>query len=245
MLIPATGSFHRARHLHGILDEAVWIAQPPRREPSPHFARMYPFPFSWMSSFIELVVLAALFVFSCAFHNNDTSPADIPSFLLHPSTRGSSTSAFPTPSLRKPAARITSFLHPRSPLGALSRQFAFDGPCYSIHDACSLRYFGLQMVSFPIVLMSKSCKLIVVMIGGVLILGKKYQSRDYLAAAAIIVGLYIFQSDSTKSGSSSLVGVGVLLLSLAFDSLNSNYNEKVVATNKCCSYACVHFARFG
>jgi hypothetical protein len=30
---------------------------------SPHFAHMYPFPFSWMSSFIELIVFAAIFVY--------------------------------------------------------------------------------------------------------------------------------------------------------------------------------------
>ena len=101
------------------------------------------------------------------------------------------------------------------------------------------------MVSFPIVLMSKSCKLIVVMIGGGLILGKRYQSRDYLAASAIVMGLYIFQSESATSGSSSIVGVGVLMLSLAFDSLNSNYNEKVVANNRQFYNASVHNGIFG
>jgi drug/metabolite transporter (DMT)-like permease len=93
-------------------------------------------------------------------------------------------------------------------------------------------YVGLQEVSFPVALMAKSCKLILVMFGGVLLLRKQYQLRDYLAAFAIVLGLFIFQHDSAKSGSSSLFGVGVLLLSLAFDSLNSNYNEKVVAVNK-------------
>jgi drug/metabolite transporter (DMT)-like permease len=95
-----------------------------------------------------------------------------------------------------------------------------------------IRYVGIQEVSFPVVLMSKSCKLIVVMVGGVLILGKKYHLREYCCALAIIAGLFLSQWDSSKSGSSSFFGIGVLLLSLAFDSLNSNYNEKVVATNK-------------
>jgi drug/metabolite transporter (DMT)-like permease len=94
-------------------------------------------------------------------------------------------------------------------------------------------YVGLQEVSFPVALMSKSCKLIVVMVGGVLLLGKKYQMRDYLAASAIVAGLFIFQQDSAKSGSSTLFGILVLLLSLTFDSLNSNYNEKVVSVNRC------------
>jgi hypothetical protein len=94
-------------------------------------------------------------------------------------------------------------------------------------------YVGLQEVSFPVALMSKSCKLIVVMVGGVLLLGKKYQMRDYLAASAIVAGLFIFQQDSAKSGSSTLFGISVLLLSLTFDSLNSNYNEKVVSVNRC------------
>ena len=90
----------------------------------------------------------------------------------------------------------------------------------------------MQAVSFPVALMSKSCKLIVVMVGGVLILGKKYQLRDYSCAFAIVAGLFVFQSESSKSGSSSLFGIGVLLLSLAFDSLSSNYNEKMVSVNK-------------
>jgi drug/metabolite transporter (DMT)-like permease len=81
--------------------------------------------------------------------------------------------------------------------------------------------------------MSKSCKLIVVMLGGVLLLGKKYHFRDYAAAAAIVAGLFIFQHDAAKAGSSSVFGIGILLVSLLFDSLNSNYNEKVVSVNKC------------
>ena len=97
----------------------------------------------------------------------------------------------------------------------------------------TLRYVGLQEVSFPIALMSKSCKLIVVMLGGVLLLAKKYHLRDYAAAAAIVAGLFIFQHDSAKSSSSTAFGIGVLLVSLLFDSLNSNYNEKVVAVNRC------------
>ncbi len=60
-----------------------------------------------------------------------------------------------------------------------------------------------------------------------------YQMRDYLAASAIVAGLFIFQQDSAKSGSSTLFGISVLLLSLTFDSLNSNYNEKVVSVNRC------------
>ncbi len=80
--------------------------------------------------------------------------------------------------------------------------------------------------------MSKSCKLIVVMVGGVLILGKKYQLRDYSCALAIIAGLFVFQLDSSKSGSSSFFGIGVLILSLVFASLSSNYNEKMVSVNK-------------
>jgi len=30
---------------------------------SPHFAHMYPFPFSWMSSFVELIVFAAICIY--------------------------------------------------------------------------------------------------------------------------------------------------------------------------------------
>jgi hypothetical protein len=80
--------------------------------------------------------------------------------------------------------------------------------------------------------MSKSCKLIVVMVGGVLILGKKYQLREYSCALAVITGLFVFQSHSTHSGSSSFYGIVLLLLSLGFDSVSSNYNEKMVTVNK-------------
>jgi drug/metabolite transporter (DMT)-like permease len=81
--------------------------------------------------------------------------------------------------------------------------------------------------------MAKSCKLIVVMVGGVLLLGKKYQTLDYLAACTIIAGLFVFQHDAARFGSSSFFGVCILLMSLVFDSLNSNYNEKVVAVRRC------------
>lgn len=160
-----------------------------------HWMRQYPFPFSWMSSFIELSVYSAISSVSLRARSAEIGfPDTVP-----------------------PEASLKDYLVLASTL-TIGR---------------SLTYVGLQEVSFPVALMSKSCKLIVVMVGGVLLLGKKYQMRDYLAAGAIVAGLFIFQQDSAKSGSSTFFGILVLLLSLTFDSLNSNYNEKVVSVNRC------------
>jgi UDP-galactose transporter B1 len=57
---------------------------------------------------------------------------------------------------------------------------------------------ALAYVDYPTQVLGKSCKMIPVMLTGVLFHGKKYKWRQYLAVSAITFGMTLF----------SLIGVG-------------------------------------
>lgn len=76
-------------------------------------------------------------------------------------------------------------------------------------------------LSFPVVTLAKSGKMVPVMIGSMILGGKKYTLKEYLSVGAIIAGTVIVTMTSKKSGKAekedSILGVVFILLSLAFD----------------------------
>lgn len=56
----------------------------------------------------------------------------------------------------------------------------------------SLSNLALSYLNYPTQLIFKSCKLIPVMIGSIIILGKRYGFLDYIAAVVMCVGLTMF-----------------------------------------------------
>lgn len=56
----------------------------------------------------------------------------------------------------------------------------------------SLSNLALSYLNYPTQLIFKSCKLIPVMIGSIIILGKKYGFLDYVSAVIMCVGLTMF-----------------------------------------------------
>jgi len=76
-------------------------------------------------------------------------------------------------------------------------------------------------LSFPVVTLAKSGKMVPVMIGSIILGGKSYSVKQYLTVAAIIVGTVIVTMDQKKNGKAgeenSVWGVLFILTSLVLD----------------------------
>lgn len=113
----------------------------------------------------------------------------------------------------------------RMPLGP----FAFTAAAYLGAMLCSNE--ALKHVSFPTQALGKSCKMIPVMLMGVLIRRKKYTLRDYVCVVAITAGIAIFQlgKGSAKHAERENSSYGLLLLfvSLTLDGISGPKQEEI------------------
>lgn len=106
-------------------------------------------------------------------------------------------------------------------------QFAMSGAA----QVCAKAFTSLSLasgVSFPVVTLAKSGKMVPVMIGSLLLGGAKYTLREYLAVAAIIAGT-VMVSMGKKSGgpASSAIGIAFILLSLACDGITGGLQKRI------------------
>lgn len=91
--------------------------------------------------------------------------------------------------------------------------------------ACS--NMSVAYLNYPTQVIFKSCKLIPVMIGGILIQGKRYGILDALAANLMTIGLIFFTlADVSLNPSFDLTGVMLVSLALAADAVIGNVQEK-------------------
>ena len=82
----------------------------------------------------------------------------------------------------------------------------------------------------------KSCKLIPVMFGGILIQGKSYSKWEFLASFVLSLGLATFTlADVAVQPNFSLVGVALISTALCADAAIGNVQEKVVCVPLSCS----------
>jgi solute carrier family 35 (UDP-galactose transporter), member B1 len=83
-------------------------------------------------------------------------------------------------------------------------------------------------VSFPVVTLAKSGKMVPVMIGSLLLGGASYTLREYASVIAIIIGTAIVSMGKKKSGpSSSTLGLLFIFLSLAADGLTGGMQKRL------------------
>ena len=107
--------------------------------------------------------------------------------------------------------------------------------CIAYGLANSLTKMSLQFVSVPTQIVFKSCKLVAVMLGSTVILNKSYSVIEYVIALGLVVGMMSFAfadragsatGASSEADQSSIVGLALLVLSLCFDSVLGNLQEK-------------------
>lgn len=95
--------------------------------------------------------------------------------------------------------------------------------------ACS--NMSVAYLNYPTQVIFKSCKLIPVMIGGILIQGKRYGLVDAVAANLMTVGLIFFTlADVSLNPSFDPTGVALISLALAADAVIGNVQEKNMKT---------------
>ena len=87
----------------------------------------------------------------------------------------------------------------------------------------SLSNASLGYLNYPIQVVFKSCKLIPVLIGGILIQKKRFKVLDFIAAGMMCLGLAIFTlADSQFSPNFHPAGIAMLSVALLADAVLSN-----------------------
>lgn len=98
-------------------------------------------------------------------------------------------------------------------------------------QVCAKAFTSLALasgVSFPVVTLAKSGKMVPVMIGSLLLGGASYTLREYLAVAAIIAGTCLVSMGKKKAGStSSLLGILFVVLSLTCDGITGGFQKRL------------------
>lgn len=94
------------------------------------------------------------------------------------------------------------------------------------------QYEALRYVSFPAQVLSKSCKIIPVMLVGIVINHKSYPVSEFVEALLISSGATMFtlfgtHNDSSDGRINSYIGISLLLLYLFCDSFTSQWQSRV------------------
>lgn len=86
---------------------------------------------------------------------------------------------------------------------------------------------SLEYLNYPTQVIFKCCKLIPVLIGGVLIQNKKFSNMEFLAALSMCLGLIAFTlADVKLSPNFHVVGVAIISMALLCDAAIGNFQEK-------------------
>ncbi|KAL0803200.1 hypothetical protein ABMA28_017343 [Loxostege sticticalis] len=127
-----------------------------------------------------------------------------------------------------------------------TRQPLVAAPLYKF-SFCSLtnivsawcQYEALKYVSFPTQVLSKSCKVIPVMMMGKLISRTKYELYEYVTAVMISVGMVLFMfgshDDNAVSTITTMSGVTLLALYMVCDSFTSSWQGALFTNYNCTS----------
>jgi len=93
---------------------------------------------------------------------------------------------------------------------------------------------ALRYVSFPTQILGKSCKMVPVMIGGIVLGGKKYSLSQYAQVILITLGVVVFNfgGKSKKGSSDSTYGLVLIFISLIMDMVTGGLQDRVKAKTK-------------
>jgi len=109
--------------------------------------------------------------------------------------------------------------------------------------ACSNSSVGY--LNYPTQVIFKSCKLIPVLIGGILIQGKRYGWIDVLAACFMSLGLILFTlADNQVSPNFSAKGYVLISLALIADAVIGNVQEKAMTAHSASNSEVVFYSYF-
>jgi len=93
---------------------------------------------------------------------------------------------------------------------------------------------ALRYVSYPTQVLGKSCKMVPVMAGGLVLGGKKYSVFEYMQVVLITAGVCVFNllGKKKKGGDDSTYGLLLIGFSLVMDAVTGGLQDKVKAKTK-------------
>ncbi|CAM9291615.1 unnamed protein product [Discosporangium mesarthrocarpum] len=113
-------------------------------------------------------------------------------------------------------------------------------PAMSCTLASPLGYLSLQYINYPLLLLAKSCKLVPVMLMGVVMLGRRHTREEYLSVFLITVGVALFSLDAESlresfeggggGAGTKLLGLGlvsVVMGNLLLDGVTNAEQDKI------------------
>ena len=124
---------------------------------------------------------------------------------------------------------MTSCRTQRSPQAPLY-QFSFVSISNTLSSWC--QYEALKFVTFPTLVLSKTCKSIPVMLMGKIVSNRTYPYYEYVFAVILSLGVSLFVLDSgpqSVSGAreTTLAGVVIIVGYLSLDSFTSNWQSEI------------------
>ncbi|GAA5967840.1 hypothetical protein JCM3765_001897 [Sporobolomyces pararoseus] len=146
--------------------------------------------------------------------------------LTRPSSSSSFRTTFGLPSSSAPRGRSTS---------SLLRMYALIALIAT--SAAPFGFLSLSHISFPTLLLGKSCKLVPVMLMNIILYRRKFPLHKYLLVGLVTIGIWLFMlykpSSGTKSGgreSSSLLGLALLGINLVMDGIVNSSQDQLFKT---------------
>jgi solute carrier family 35 (adenosine 3'-phospho 5'-phosphosulfate transporter), member B2 len=124
-------------------------------------------------------------------------------------------------------------------------EYSFPSVANMLSSWC--QYKALEYVTFPVQMLAKAFKIVPVMLVGKFMLNKSYESYEYVSAAAIGFGLYLFLDTSedlslkennfgeAEGVRGAWCGIVLLLLFLFFDSFTGQWQTRMFQINKALS----------
>ena len=93
---------------------------------------------------------------------------------------------------------------------------------------------ALRYVSYPTQVLGKSCKMVPVMAGGIVLGGKRYSAVEYAQVVMITLGVCVFNfgGKKKKTGRDSPLGLALIAVSLFMDAFTGGLQDKVKMRTK-------------
>lgn len=122
---------------------------------------------------------------------------------------------------------------------ALLKSYAFISIVSSM--ASPFGFLSLSHISFPTLLLGKSCKLVPVMLMNILLYRRKFPLHKYLVVAMVTAGIWGFMAFKESSGghgskrgveTSSMLGLGLLGMNLLLDGVVNSTQDEVFSKFK-------------
>jgi len=116
--------------------------------------------------------------------------------------------------------------------------------------ASTCQYEALKYVSFPVQMLGKSFKMMPVMAWGMVVSGKSYSFVDWMVACCVTFGVteFLMTGPISSTGgdeTTSIYGLGLLVLFLLLDGFTSTFQEKLFKEHRTTKYNQILYVNLG